>query len=200
MFHIHFGMPPGSSSPEFERFLEFLGHKIDLQNWKFYKGGLDTTNNCLTGRNSVYTKWQDYEIMFHICTMLPYSEYDSQQIERKRHIGNDIVLIIFQESKLYPIKLQSFVSRQNHVIVVVHSIDPDSYEISILYKKGIPSAPNAREIVEPAIIRRDPASRDYFLSRLVYGERASYESPEFAPKILRTRTVLISELLATFGE
>lgn len=190
----------GSSSPEFEKFLEFLGQKIDLGNWKFYRGGLDTTGSCLTGTSSVYTKWQDYEIMFHISTMLPYSESDTQQIERKRHIGNDIVIVVFQESKHYPIKIQSFLSRQNHVIVVVHSIDPESYEVVILYKKGVPVNLSSQDVVEPSIIRKDPASRDYFLSRLIYGERASYESPEFAPKILRTRTVLLTDLLATFGD
>ena len=35
--------------------------------------------------------------MFHVSTMLPRSESDTQQIERKRHIGNDIVMIVFLE-------------------------------------------------------------------------------------------------------
>lgn len=30
--------------------------------------------------------------------MLPFSKADQQQIERKRHIGNDVVVIIFLES------------------------------------------------------------------------------------------------------
>lgn len=35
--------------------------------------------------------------MFHVSTMLPYSSGNKQQVERKRHIGNDIVNIIFEE-------------------------------------------------------------------------------------------------------
>ena len=35
--------------------------------------------------------------MFHVSTLLPYSETDSQQLQRKRHIGNDIVSLIFLE-------------------------------------------------------------------------------------------------------
>lgn len=31
--------------------------------------------------------------MFHVSTLLPHSDRDSQQIERKRHIGNDRVTI-----------------------------------------------------------------------------------------------------------
>ena len=46
-----------------------------------------------TGQESIYTKFQDAEIMFHVSTLLPHSARDSQQIERKRHIGNDRVTI-----------------------------------------------------------------------------------------------------------
>jgi len=37
--------------------------------------------------------------MFHVSTMLPYKPKDPQQIERKRFIGNDIVVIIFCDGK-----------------------------------------------------------------------------------------------------
>ena len=35
--------------------------------------------------------------MFHVSTLLPYTMGDTQQLQRKRHIGNDIVAIVFQE-------------------------------------------------------------------------------------------------------
>ena len=35
--------------------------------------------------------------MYHVATMIPYSPGDEQQIPRKRHIGNDIVVVIFKE-------------------------------------------------------------------------------------------------------
>jgi RAP1 GTPase activating protein 1 len=35
--------------------------------------------------------------MFHVSTMIPHTPNDTQQVERKRHIGNDIVVIIFKE-------------------------------------------------------------------------------------------------------
>lgn len=49
----------------------------------------------MTGKYSVYTIYEGHEIMFHISTLLPYSKDNKQQVERKRHIGNDIVNIIF---------------------------------------------------------------------------------------------------------
>ena len=50
-----------------------------------------------SGTHSVFTKWNDYEIMFHVSTLLPYVKNDSQQVERKKYLGNDIVNIVFQE-------------------------------------------------------------------------------------------------------
>lgn len=51
-----------------------------------------------TGEHSIYTTFCGYEIMFHVSTLLPHSEVDKQQLEKKRHIGNDICCIVFQES------------------------------------------------------------------------------------------------------
>lgn len=49
----------------------------------------------MTGKYSVYTVYEGHEIMFHVSTLLPYSKDNRQQVERKRHIGNDIVNIVF---------------------------------------------------------------------------------------------------------
>lgn len=49
----------------------------------------------MTGKYSVYTLYEGHEIMFHVSTLLPYSRDNKQQVERKRHIGNDIVNIVF---------------------------------------------------------------------------------------------------------
>lgn len=48
----------------------------------------------MTGSESVYTVYEGHEVMFHVSTLLPQSG-DKQQVERKRHIGNDIVNIVF---------------------------------------------------------------------------------------------------------
>lgn len=62
-----------------------------------YKGGLDTVHD-LTGLYSVYTSWRSIEIMFHVSTQLPYERHDPQKLQRKRHIGNDIVCVVFLEA------------------------------------------------------------------------------------------------------
>uniref|UniRef100_A0A914WTJ9 Rap-GAP domain-containing protein n=1 Tax=Plectus sambesii TaxID=2011161 RepID=A0A914WTJ9_9BILA len=80
---------------DFDRFLKLLGQRIELHGWGSYRGGLDTTTNS-TGRESVYTAFANHEIMFHVSTLLPYSKENRQQIERKRHVGNDIVNLVFE--------------------------------------------------------------------------------------------------------
>jgi len=40
--------------------------------------------------------------MFHVSTLLPFFPDDPQQVERKRHLGNDVVLIIFREEPNEP--------------------------------------------------------------------------------------------------
>ncbi|RXM94305.1 Rap1 GTPase-activating protein 2 [Acipenser ruthenus] len=66
-------------SPAFEEFLNLLGDKIQLQDFKGFRGGLDVTHGQ-TGAESVYTVFKDREIMFHVSTKLPYTEGDTQQV------------------------------------------------------------------------------------------------------------------------
>jgi len=85
-----------AASPAFEEFLSLVGDVVELNGFDGFTGGLDVKANT-TGRNSVYCQWGGFEVMFHVSTMLPFSETNNQQIERKRFIGNDIAIILFQE-------------------------------------------------------------------------------------------------------
>lgn len=49
--------------------------------------------------HSIYKKHQGFEVMFHVATLIPHTPGDVQQVERKRHIGNDMVVVIFKEGK-----------------------------------------------------------------------------------------------------
>jgi RAP1 GTPase activating protein 1 len=61
------------TSPAFKNFLNFLGERIELKGWKGYRAGLDINDNQ-TGSHSYYTKWQGYEIMFHVSPLLPFQD------------------------------------------------------------------------------------------------------------------------------
>lgn len=66
-------------SPDFDRFLDLLGQRIRLKGWNKYKGGLDV-NKDQTGQYSVFTEFEEHEIMFHVSTLLPFTEDDKQQV------------------------------------------------------------------------------------------------------------------------
>ena len=68
-----------TGSPSFNQFLHLLGETVDLHGFEHFKGGLDNKNNA-TGTQSLYTVFGGHEIMFHVSTMLPYSEDDRQQV------------------------------------------------------------------------------------------------------------------------
>ncbi|KAG7269903.1 hypothetical protein CRUP_032908 [Coryphaenoides rupestris] len=63
-------------SPAFVEFLEFLGEKIELHDFKGFRGGLDVTHGQ-TGSESVYSNHGNKEVMFHVSTKLPYTEGDA---------------------------------------------------------------------------------------------------------------------------
>ncbi|XP_053120649.1 rap1 GTPase-activating protein 1-like [Hemicordylus capensis] len=82
-----------------------------------FRGGLDVTRGQ-TGTESVYTNFRGKEIMFHVSTKLPFTEGDAQQLQRKRHIGNDIVAIVFQDENT-PFVPDTIASNFLHAYVVV---------------------------------------------------------------------------------
>ncbi len=118
-----------------------IGETIDLKGWQNYNAGLDVKGNT-TGKHSVY-KFRDYEIMLHVSTLLPFNDEDTQQLERKRHIGNDIVVIIFIDGKstFNPALIKSVF---NHVFVVVSPVNNNNsnskeqlYKVEIVTKEGV---------------------------------------------------------------
>lgn len=66
-------------SPAMEEFLQCIGHRVLLKNFEGYRGGLDTMHGQ-TGLESLYTQFFGREIMFHVSTMLPYTDGDIQQV------------------------------------------------------------------------------------------------------------------------
>jgi len=105
------------SSEAFQEFLPILGEKIELKDWDKFSGDLDTKCGN-TGKYSIYTAWKEYEIMYHVSTMLKHNDWDAQQLEKKRFIGNDVVVIIFHDGTT-PLSPTCLTSHYNHIFIVV---------------------------------------------------------------------------------
>ena len=63
----------------FNEFLNVLGERVKLLGFPNFLGGLDKDHN-LTGEESLYTEYNDLELMFHVATLMPFTEYDPQQV------------------------------------------------------------------------------------------------------------------------
>ncbi|KAM5145388.1 GTPase-activating Rap/Ran-GAP domain-like protein 3 [Mantella aurantiaca] len=183
-----------AGSESFQKLLNLLGDTITLKSWIGYRGGLDTKNDT-TGTHSVYTVYQGHEIMFHVSTMLPYSKENKQQVERKRHIGNDIVTIVFQEGEESSPSFKPSMIRSHftHIFALVrYNKQNDSYRLKIFSEESVPLF--GPPLPSPPVFTDHQEFRDFLLVKLINGEKATLETPTFAQKRQRTLDMLIRSL------
>ncbi|XP_073731323.1 rap1 GTPase-activating protein 1 isoform X14 [Misgurnus anguillicaudatus] len=181
-------------SPAFVEFLEFLGQKIELHDFKGFRGGLDVTHGQ-TGLESVYHNFHNKEIMFHVSTKLPYTEGDTQQLQRKRHIGNDIVAIVFQDEST-PFVPDMIASNFLHAYIVVQVENACSdnvlYKVSVTARDDVPFF--GPPLPNPAIFKKGPDLHEFLLTKLINAEYACYKAEKFAKLEERTRCALLETL------
>lgn len=188
------------TSPAFDEFLDVLGQRIRLKDHKGYRGGLDIQNGH-TGDTAVYEVFKEREIMFHVSTLLPHTEGDPQQLQRKRHIGNDIVAIVFQETNT-PFSPDMIASHFLHAFIVVQPIEPNTphtrYKVSVTARDDVPffgpTLPN------PAVFRKGQEFKEFILTKLINAENACYKAEKFAKLEQRTRTSLLQNLCEELRE
>ncbi|XP_076359902.1 GTPase-activating Rap/Ran-GAP domain-like protein 3 isoform X2 [Tachypleus tridentatus] len=182
-------------SKNFDRFLSLLGERIRLKEWDKYRGGLDVKGD-MTGKYSIYTIYQGHEIMFHVSTLLPYSKHNRQQVERKRHIGNDIVNIIFLDGNHQhhsSFKPSMIKSQFTHIFAVVtYNSEEESYKLSVYSEESVPLF--GPTLPCPPVFRSFQEFRDCLLVKLINGEKAAFNTPTFAQKRERTLDMLIKDL------
>uniref|UniRef100_A0A673BR31 RAP1 GTPase activating protein 2a n=1 Tax=Sphaeramia orbicularis TaxID=375764 RepID=A0A673BR31_9TELE len=181
-------------TPAFKEFLSVLGDNIELQDFKGFRGGLDVSHGQ-TGSESVYTVFRQREIMFHVSTKLPFTEGDIQQLQRKRHIGNDIVAAVFQEEAT-PFVPDMIASNFLHAYVLVQAENPctdhTTYKVSVTAREDVP--PFGPPLPNPAVFKKGPEFRDFLLTKLINAENACYKSDKFAKLEGRTRAALLDNL------
>ncbi|XP_065441177.1 rap1 GTPase-activating protein 1-like isoform X16 [Chrysemys picta bellii] len=178
----------------FLEFLEYLGDRIQLQDFRGFRGGLDVTRGQ-TGTESVYTNFRGKEIMFHVSTKLPFTEGDAQQLQRKRHIGNDIVAIVFQDENT-PFVPDMIASNFLHAYVVVQlahgAIGETLYKVSVTARDDVPFF--GPPLPNPAIFKKGPEFREFLLAKLINAEYSCYQAEKFAKLEERTRSALLESL------
>ncbi|KAM4600472.1 signal-induced proliferation-associated 1-like protein 1 [Polymixia lowei] len=184
-----------SAGPALEEFLQLLGERVRLKGFTKYRAQLDTKTDS-TGTHSLYTTYKDYEIMFHVSTMLPYTPNNKQQLLRKRHIGNDIVTIVFQEAGALPFTPKNIRSHFQHVFVVVRAHNPCSdntcYSVAVTRSKDMPAF--GPPIPEGVTFPKSSVFRDFLLAKVINAENAAHKSHKFRAMATRTRQEYLRDL------
>ncbi|PSR83354.1 hypothetical protein BD289DRAFT_467768 [Coniella lustricola] len=107
-----------SGSADYVEFLNGIGTLTKLKGADFNTQGLDREYDT----DGQYTFcWRDRltEIVFHVITQMPtHLDHDPQCINKKKHIGNDFVNIVFNDSGL-PFNFETFPSEFNYVYIVI---------------------------------------------------------------------------------
>ncbi len=183
------------TSPEFDEFLNLLGERIKLKDHKGYRGGLDIQNGH-TGDVAIYEIFEDREIIFHVSTLLPFTNGDPQQLQRKRHIGNDIVAIVFQERNT-PFSPDMIASHFLHAFIVIQPHTRRTYKISVTARDGVPFFGPA--LPRNGIIKKRHL-KQFLLTKLINAENACYKAEKFAKLEYRTRSSLLENLVEDLRE
>ncbi|XP_036397637.1 signal-induced proliferation-associated 1-like protein 1 [Megalops cyprinoides] len=184
-----------AAGPALEEFLQLLGERVRLKGFTKYRAQLDTKTDS-TGTHSLYTTYKDYEIMFHVSTMLPYTPNNKQQLLRKRHIGNDIVTIVFQEPGAQPFSPKNIRSHFQHVFVIVRAHNPCSdntcYSVAVARSRDVPSfgPPIPKGVTFP----KSTVFRDFLLAKVINAENAAHKSEKFRAMATRTRQEYLRDL------
>ncbi|XP_051921107.1 rap1 GTPase-activating protein 2 [Hippocampus zosterae] len=187
-------------SEEFAQFLSILGDTIQLQGFGGFRGGLDVCHGQ-TGSEAVFTSFHGREVMFHVATKLPFTEGDPQQLQRKRHIGNDIVALVYQEG---PTAFLADVIKSHflHCFIVVRKVPcgkaddtgQAAYQICVTARDDVP--PFGPVLPDPPVFTDHSQLREFLLTKLINAEISCYKAEQFSRLELRTRSSLLESLQA----
>ncbi|KAF3427485.1 hypothetical protein E2986_04341 [Frieseomelitta varia] len=188
------------AGPALLEFLDSIGQRIRLRGFEGYKAGLDTRTDS-TGTHAVTAVYRGAEVTFHVSTMLPFTPNNRQQLLRKRHIGNDIVTIVFQEPGALPFSPRRIRSQFQHVFIVVRAVDPCSdntqYKVAVSRSKEVsifgPPVPQG------ATYTKGKAFADFILAKVINAENAAHRSEKFATMATRTRQEYLKDLANNYS-
>lgn len=180
-------------SKEYRHFLRFLGETISLDGWDKYNGGINSEKT-----KAVYTSYYGKELLFHVATLLPFDSEEAQQLERKKHVGNDVVVLVYKEgnTQFDPTAIKS---QFNHFFLIVQkepNKDKDGrvqYRLSIATKPNVPLAPPT--LLNP-IFAETQEFRNYLFSKMINSEIGIMgEIPIFKKKLSDARVDMLREMI-----
>ena len=110
-----------------------MGKKIVLKNHLGFLGGLKSR---YSGLNSIYYANNSLEIIYHVSTLMPTSYDDEQQINKKKHIGNDHVTIVWSEN-YRDYRRYTISSQFNCVHIVIYPLKNNLFRVQVMKKNNV---------------------------------------------------------------
>jgi hypothetical protein len=146
-------------SSDYTDFLSGLGTLTKLQGATFNTQGLDRQYNT-DGEHTFCWRDRVTEVVFHVTTLMPTNlDHDPRCSNKKKHIGNDFVNIIFNDSS-HHFRFDTFPSEFNFVNIVIapesrasfvstrlrcENSESAFYKVQVMSKKGFPEISPAAE-------------------------------------------------------
>jgi len=132
---------------------------------------------------------------------LPFQPDDLQRVERKRHLGNDIVCIIYKEGDS-PFDPMCLTTHFTNIFLIIQKdqryTDKTYYKFAIANKTGV--LPYGPYLNSPPVYEKTNEFRDFLLTKLINAERAAMISPDFKGKMIRTNKQLLDDMTTNFIE
>nr|XP_023027881.1 tuberin-like [Leptinotarsa decemlineata] len=112
----------------------------------FFLGGLDQHGN--DGKFAYI--WQDdvIRVMFHVATMMPNKESDPFCNNKKMHIGNNYVTIVYNDSK-EDFNISTIKGQFTFVCIVIHPLDHGINKVVVKVKEELS---NLVPVSEPKLV------------------------------------------------
>eukprot|EP00842_Homolaphlyctis_polyrhiza_P006652 jgi/Hompol1/6989/HPOL_005148-RA len=162
----------------YTQFLYSLGRLFSLSSCRdVYTGGLDTSSDALDGEFALCSIDAQHlsQIIFHVTTMMPSHEHDKTCTAKKRHIGNDFVMIAWNEGGTFT--LETIPGQFNFFAIIIEPIG------TILPSGELDSHPVA------AAIGKHDTSQDYLecvfrVSMLIRQDLPKITQAADSPKIV----------------
>ncbi|GAA5795314.1 hypothetical protein HPULCUR_000670 [Helicostylum pulchrum] len=178
-------------------FLDIMGGKIDLKGYQGYAAGLDTKTGE-SGQHAYTSQWNDVDIMFHVAPLMPLQANDKQQVLRKKHIGNDIVCIIFLEGE-QQFNPKAIRSQFLHVYIVVKpELDQDNkrcWRVEVLSNKNVGTF--GPPLPSPPVFNNDETLKAFLTLKLINAENAALKSDKFYIPNNKARLGLLASHIET---
>ncbi|PIA99543.1 Tuberous sclerosis 2 protein [Cercospora beticola] len=151
-----------SGTPDYREFLDDLGSLRKLKGATFNSQGLDRAED-MDGAYTMVWNNEVTELVYHITTFMPNNEDPKLAvINKKRHIGNDFVNIVFNNSGS-DFNFNTFPSAFNYVYIVISPSERTSflqareitcnkpkqerfYNVKVLSRPGFPSLSSAVDV------------------------------------------------------